>query len=97
MPVPKLSTWDQRAGVAPDGRLAVFIWTYDSETQTYLNIHRRLSADGGQSWSPAEDLGITDQPAHPAILPDGRVVLAWVDRFKSRSIRARLAPSVAGS
>ena len=29
-----------------------------------------------------------------AILPDGRVVLAWVDRFGSRSIRARLAPGI---
>ena len=94
-PTGRIFHWDQRAGVAPDGRLAVFLWTYDSDTQTYLNIHRRLSGNGGQSWSPAEDLGFTDQPAHPAILPDGRVVLAWVDRFKSRSIRARLASSVA--
>ena len=31
------------------------------------------------------------RPRPPAILPDGRAVLAWVDRFGSRSIRARLA------
>ena len=86
--------WDQRVGVAPDGRIATFAWTYDSETHAYLNIHRRLSSDRGRSWSPAEDLGFADQPAHPAILPDGRVVLAWVDRFKTHSIRARLAPTV---
>ena len=41
-----------------------------------------------------EPLGFADQPSRPAILPDGRVVLAWVDRFGSRSIRARLATDV---
>ena len=30
------------------------------------------------------------------MLADGRVVLVWVDRFGSRSIRARLAPAVDG-
>ena len=95
-PTGRIFNWDQRAGVAPDGRIVTFLWTYDSETLTYLNIHRRLSSDGGQTWLPAEDLGFTDQAAHPAILPDGRVVLAWVDRFKTHSIRARLAPSVEG-
>ena len=83
--------WDQRAGVFPDGRLATFTWTYDRETTRYLNIRRRLSTDEGATWSAPEDLGFADQAAHPAILPDGRVVLAWVDRFGSRSIRARLA------
>ncbi|MDQ7027583.1 MAG: hypothetical protein Q9P44_18725 [Anaerolineae bacterium] len=41
-----------------------------------------------------DKLMITDQAAHPAILPDGRIVLAWVDRFQSQSIRARLAANV---
>lgn len=93
-PSGRIFNWDQRAGVAPDGRIVAFLWTYDSETLTYLNIHRRLSSDGGQTWLPAEDLGFTDQAAHPAILPDGRVVLAWVDRFQTHSIRARLASDV---
>ena len=93
-PSGRIFYWDQRAGVAPDGRIAAFLWTYDSETLTYLNIHRRLSPDGGFAWLPLEDLGFADQASHPAILPDGRVVLAWVDRFRSQSIRARLAPSV---
>ena len=93
-PTGRIFYWDQRAGVAPDGRIATFLWTYDSQTNTYLNIHRRISPDGGQTWAPLEDLGFTDQAAHPAIMQDGRVVLAWVDRFGTRSIRARLAPSI---
>ena len=93
-PSGRIFNWDQRVGVAPDGRIAAFLWTYDSEANKYLNVHRRLSADGGLTWSRAQDLGFADQAAHPAILPDGRVVLAWVDRYGTHSIRARLARSV---
>ena len=90
-PAGRIFNWDQRAGVFPDGRLATFTWTYDRKTTRYLNIRRRFSTDEGAAWSAPEDLGFADQAAHPAILPDGRAVLAWVDRFGSRSIRARLA------
>lgn len=90
-PTARIFNWDQRAGVAPDGTLVTFTWTYDRDETRYLNIHRRLSRDGGGTWTAPEDLGFTDQASCPAILPDGRIVLAWVDRFHSRSIRARLA------
>ena len=93
-PSGRIRNWDQRVGMAPDGRLGAFLWTYDSHAEEYLNIHRRVSADGGHTWSEAEDLGFTDQAAHPAALPDGRVVLPWVDRFNTHSIRARLAPAL---
>ena len=93
-PSGRIFYWDLRAGVAPDGRVGIFSWTYDSQLNKYLNIHRRISADGGRVWSSPEDLGFTDQAAHPAILADGRVVLAWVDRFGSESIRARQANAI---
>ncbi|MDP6154382.1 MAG: sialidase family protein [Phycisphaeraceae bacterium] len=95
-PTGRIFNWDQRAAVAPDGRVGTFLWTYNADTETYLNIHRRISADGGRTWSKARDLGITDQAAHPAVLPDGRTVLAWVDRFETHSIRARMAPAIDG-
>ena len=83
--------WDQRAGICPDGRIVTYSWTYESESEKYLNIHRRFASDDGTSWTEPEDIGITDQASHPAILPDGRVVLAWVDRFQSQSIKARMS------
>jgi len=86
--------WDLRTGVAPDGRIVTFSWTYNSENNQYINIHRRISNDNGYTWSQLEDLGFADQPSHPAILPDGRVVLAWVDRFGSQTIRVRMAPAI---
>ncbi len=93
-PSARIFNWDQRAEVAPDGRVVSFSWTYDRETRSYRNIRRRVGTDEGAGWSDPEDLGFADQPSHPAILPDGRVVLAWVDRFGTRSIRARLAQSI---
>ena len=92
-PTGRIFNWDQRAGVCPDGHVVTFSWTYDRQTTQYLNIQRHLSADEGATWSAPDDLGFPDQAAHPAILPDGRVVLAYVDRFQSHSIRARLAPA----
>ena len=93
-PSGRIFNWDMRACVAPDGRVATFAWTYDTQTTSYLNIQRRISRDQGHTWSAPEDLGISDQAGPPAVLPDGRVVLAWVDRFGSHSIRARVAAAV---
>lgn len=94
-PTGRIFNRDLRCGVAPDGRVGIFAWTYDTQTARYLNIHRRISHDHGRSWSPPEDLGFADQPSRPAVLPDGRVVLAWVDRFGTQSIRARVADDMA--
>ena len=93
-PTGRIANWDQRGAIAPDGRLVTFTWTYDFETARYLNIQRRISPDGVEPFGPADDLGFADQPGHPAVLPDGRVVLAWVDRFGTASIRARQAAAV---
>jgi BNR/Asp-box repeat protein len=93
-PAARIYNWDMRCGVGVDGRIVTFAWTYDTEAEKYLNIHRRISADGGRSWTPAADLGFADQAGPPAMLADGRVVLAWVDRYADRCIRARLAPAI---
>lgn len=94
-PSGRIFNWDLRCAVAPDGRIGSFAWTYDSETARYLDVHRRLSNDRGATWSAPEPLGFADQAARPAVLPDWRVVLAWVDRFGTRSIRARVAADIA--
>jgi hypothetical protein len=93
-PSGRIANWDQRTAVAPDGRLVSLTWTYDFDAVAYRHIHRRLSADGGATWTAPEDLGFADQPSRPAILSDGRIALAWVDRYGSRSIRARSAAAI---
>jgi len=93
-PTGRIFNWDQRAAVAPGGEIATFLWTYDSETHKYLEVHRRISADNGRTWSKAEKVGFSDQPGHPAMFPDGKIVLPWVDRYGTQSIRVRLAHSI---
>jgi len=93
-PTGRIANWDQRGAIAPDGRFVTFTWTYDFEAVAYRNIRRRISSDGGETFGPPEDIGLADQPGHPAILPDGRIVLAWVDRFGTGTIRARSAAAI---
>jgi len=93
-PTGRIFNWDQRAGIARDGRLVTFSWTYDRQLNVYLNVHRRLSFDEGLTWTESQDLGFADQASRPAVLPDGRIVLAWVDRFQTHTIRARSAKAV---
>jgi hypothetical protein len=87
--------WDQRACVTPDGKLVAFSWVYERPANRYLPIRRHVSLDEGATWTTAT-LDFADQPSHPAVFPDGRTVLAWVDRYGSQSIRARSGPSADG-
>jgi len=87
--------WDQRLAADQTGTLAAFSWTYDKPANRYLPIRRHLSRDAGRNWV-TDTLPFADQPSHPAVFPDGRVVLAWVDRYGTRSIRARCATSLDG-
>ncbi|MBL8177237.1 MAG: exo-alpha-sialidase [Bryobacterales bacterium] len=85
--------WDQRLAADSNGTLAAFSWTYDKPANRYLPIRRHVSRDGGRAWV-TDELDFADQPSHPAVFPGGRVVLAWVDRYGTRSIRARSAASL---
>ena len=94
VPSGRIFNWDQRVGIALDGSLVSFSWVYDNLAGEYRNILRRISLDDGKTWSDAEDIGFADQAGHPALLPDGRVVLPWVDRFETGTIRVRIAADV---
>jgi hypothetical protein len=83
--------WDQRPGVLKDGRVLNFFWTYNYAESYYLNIHARESKDNGRRWSEIWDTGVFGQPARPAQLPDGRIVMVYVDRFGVPSIKMRIS------
>ncbi len=90
-PENRIFYWDQRPAVLGDGRLLDLFWTYDNAAGRYLNIHARSSTDGGRTWSPLWDTGVPGQPAPPVSLPDGRIVMVYVDREGPPAIRARLS------
>ncbi|MCP4644161.1 MAG: exo-alpha-sialidase [bacterium] len=83
--------WDQRPTILPDGTMLNVFWTYDTQAATYLNIHARTSDDRGQTWSPLYDTGAPGQAAQPIALPDGRVVMAYMDRDGSPALRLRVS------
>ena len=88
-PENRIFYWDQRPGVLRDGTVLDLFWTYDNRSAAYLNIHARESKDCGRTWSPIWDTGVPGQPAPPVSLPDGRIVMVYVDRTGTPTIKAR--------
>jgi hypothetical protein len=90
-PSGRLFNWDMRCAVRPDGRIETFAWTYDTSAGAYLDIHRRTATADASDVTEPVPLGFADQPGRPAILPDDRLVLPYVDRFGAGQICARVA------
>jgi hypothetical protein len=81
--------WDQRPAVLSDGSLLDVFWTFDRETAEYLPIHYSRSRDNGRTWTYPEATEVPGQPAQPVDLPDGRVIMVYVDRTKRPILKAR--------
>ncbi len=90
-PENRIFYWDQRPAVLKDGRILNLFWAYNYAESSYLNIHARESKDNGRTWSEIWDTGVSGQPARPVSLPDGRVVMVYVDRFGVPSIKMRIS------
>jgi hypothetical protein len=88
-PARRIICWDQRLALLPDGSILALFWTFDRQKNDYLNIHARQSHDGGQTWGELWDTGVPGQPARPAALSDGRLVMVYVDRTSIPVIKAR--------
>jgi hypothetical protein len=88
---PTIFYWDQRPQVLSGGRIFDLFWTYDNQTACYLNIHACESRDAGQTWSELWDTGVPGQPAPVVELPDGRLLMVYVDRTTATAIRARFS------
>jgi hypothetical protein len=66
-------------------------WTFDRQTAQYRNIHAAASKDAGLTWTDVWDTGVPGQPATPVRLPDGRIVMVYVDREAEPTIKARVS------
>jgi len=88
-PEARVFYWDQRPRVLADGSLLDLFWTFDRQRSLYLNIHARVSKDCGRTWSDLWDTGVPGQPAPPASLPDGRIVMPYVDRQQTPTVKLR--------
>jgi hypothetical protein len=88
-PQNRIFYWDQRPGVLAGGRILDLFWTFDTAASRYLPIHASGSSDGGATWSDAWDTGVPGQPAPPVALRGGSVLMVYVDRTGSPTIKAR--------
>lgn len=95
----RIARWPGEANGASSGdaALASFAWTFDRQEEAWRDIHRRVSRDGGTTWSAPQPLGFRDQAGIPAVFPDGRAVLPYVDRFDAAAINARACDGIAGA
>jgi hypothetical protein len=88
-PENRIHYWDQRPGVMTDGRILNVYWVYDRKEAKFRYIHACESMDNGKTWSDMWDTGLQTQPAQPVQMPNGQVVLAYVDRTDVPIIKLR--------
>lgn len=89
-PTGRFMYWDSRYAVRNDSShsIATF-WTYNHEAQKDANLHVAFSSDGGKSWSAPSDSGISGQVSVPLFRQNGSLLVFFVDRFRTRSVRMR--------
>lgn len=90
-PSGQLMYWDAHVVAVDKNRCLATFWTFDREQQCDRTIHLAESTDFGRTWSVPRDLGIAGQVSELVPLGHGRLLLIYVDRFGTRSIRSRLS------
>ena len=93
----RLMYWDAHYAQNGNGYIVATFWTYDRQRQCDANIHLSESCDGGRTWSKPRDCGLVGQVCHPILLGGDRLLLLYVDRFQTRSIRAALSSDMGRS
>lgn len=96
-PTGRLMYWDARYALGANGRMLAAFWTYDRRQQTDQRIHLSESRDHGRTWSKPRDCGLMGQVCYPVLLGNDRLLLTYVDRFHTRSIRAALSDDLGQS
>lgn len=83
--------WDQRPTALRDGTLINAYWVYDRQASSYMNTRVNFSHDSGQTWTQPIDIGFEAQPSPVVELPDGRLVMVYMDRTQAVAVRARIS------
>jgi len=96
-PADRLMYWDAHYALGPKGFCVASFWTYNHAEGRDAPIHLSFSHDNGRHWSLPQDTNITGQIAHPVLLEDGRIVLLYIERFETRSIRALVSDDLGKS
>ena len=73
------------------GHLLAFAWAVELGTYRDYNNHFAISADGGRSWTPPRETGLTGQTLTPLWLGDRKFLLIYNFRRQPQGIRVALA------
>lgn len=76
-PGEKVFFWESKIVELPDGRLLAVAWVYDDLAKSDRHNHYALSADGGETWSPAQSTGLQGQTLTPLVLDDGGILCVY--------------------
>jgi len=84
---PDVYYWDQRLSCLHDGTVCDIFWTFDRRKGDYVNIHYCESTDGGRSFGPLLDTGLSGQPGNVVSAPDGKRLTIYINRDAAPVIR----------
>lgn len=90
-PTGQVMYWDAHVVPCSTDHWVAAFWTFDRQQGVDRTIHLAHSTDAGKTWTPPRDLQIVGQIAEPVPLSGGRLLLIYVDRFHTASIRARIS------
>jgi hypothetical protein len=96
-PADRLMYWDAHYALGSGGFCVGAFWTFDRIASRDATIHLSFSNDDGRHWSTPHDAKIVGQIAHPILLVDGQLMLIYIERFATRSIRALLSDDMGRS
>ncbi len=78
---------DPRCTLLPDGRIVMLIWAFLNATEETIPVHRCVSMDRGQSWSPPVSTHVQSQIMTPLALDSNRLIAASTVRTVPAGIR----------
>jgi len=83
----RLGFGDGKLAMLPDGRVVMLAWTYRNPSEETIEVHRCVSSDGGETWSPPEPANIVCQVISPLEIGDGALLAAGNVRTPPEGIR----------
>lgn len=84
---PTVYYWDQRVDVLNDGTIADIFWTFDRDKGDYVNIHYCQSNDGGRTFGPMIDTGLSGQPGNVINGKNDTLITVYINRDSVPEIR----------
>ena len=78
---------DPSFAVLPDGTIIAYFWTWETETEKTVSVHRSESKDNGRTWTHPEPVGLLGQIFVPLYIGENNVIAVSNYRTYPEGIR----------